>query len=93
MRTWRIFTPGLCKVVIEETKFHIMPQFDGMTEQEVIYTVVQNIRNEWPEAEIRESCHWDKPALEVSLDGNFYLEEAEEPPLLYYIAQGHKPDW
>ncbi len=90
MKRWRIYTPFVCRVVIEEDpdEWSRMKQFDGMTEEEVIEEVKGNILYRWPGSDLRSSTHWGKPAIDVSRDGTFYYIEPDTPPFLYHIARG-----
>lgn len=92
MKTWRIYTPNSCRVVIEQNPgtSHRMVQFDGLTEEEVVEVVTGNIMRSWSDAEIKRTTYWNHPALDVSLDGHHHHNESpEEPPELYYVAQGY----
>jgi hypothetical protein len=90
MKRWRIYCPFVCRIVIEQTRYHAMPQFDGMTEEEVIEAVRRNILHKWPTAHLRSASHWGKPAIDVSRDGNFYCNEPETPPFLHSVALGYR---
>ena len=89
MKQWRIYCPYVCRIVIEQTRFHAMPRFNGMTEQEVVEKVKANILYRWPATDLRMTTHLGKPAIDVSRDRNFYYEEPETPPFLYQISLGY----
>ncbi len=91
MKTWRVYTPYICRVVIEEDadEWSRMKQFDGLSEDEILDVVRTNILKKWPEAVLSETTHWNRPAIDVSKDGTFHYIEPETPPGLYYAARGY----
>ncbi len=89
MSRWRIYTPFVCRVVIEETDFHAMRQFNGLNEEDVVQKVKENILYRWPAAELRDTTHFGHQAIDVSRDGNFYYEEPDTTAFLYVVARGY----
>lgn len=89
MSRFRIYTPFVCRVVIEETDVHTMRQFNDLTEEEVVQKVKENILYRWPAADLRDTTHFGHRAIDVSRDGNFYYEEPDSPAFLYVVAEGY----
>jgi len=88
MSRWRIYTPFVCRVVIEETDTHSMRQFTCLTEDQVVQKVKENILYRWPAAELVDTHHFGHKAIDVSRDGHFYYEEPESTAFLYVVAKG-----
>jgi len=88
MSRWKIYSQFVCRVVIEESDTNRIPEFDGLTEEQVVQKVKENILYRWPAAVLVDTSHFDHKAVDVSRDGNFYYEEPETVPFLLVIAKG-----
>lgn len=88
MKRWRIYTPFVCRIVIERKRSRGMHAFDGLTEKEVIDTIKRNILYRWPAAELRDTTHFGHKAIDVSRDGKFYYVETDATPFLFHVALG-----